>query len=223
MKNSLLLGLTLTLLMVSPSLAKGQGVMTQTQDPETHNETVKPQGNEVKNQVKTQNAGEESQLMVNTNESLQASENATGSTNRSAMARQNMSVVAEKVAGLLEFKEDSKGIGTEVRVIAKAQNQAQNLIKGGLDKLDSRGRMMRALFGTDLKAVKNLNQQMEQNQLRIQQLEELKNQVVNQADETQIEEAIQAMIDQNTALADQIKIEEQTKGMFGWLVRLFVK
>ena len=217
--KKLLLGLAFLLLIVSPTLAQGQGDMTQTQDPTTHADEVDAQGNLVKNQVQTQNAGEESQLQVNTQENLG---DEVGSQNRSDTARQNMSVAAEKVEGLLEFKEDVGGIGTKVRDIAKSQSKAQAEIEVELDKLDSRGGVMKALFGSDPKVIKNLNQQMEQNQLRIEQLQGMRNQFLNQADEIQVHEATQAMIDQNTALADQIKIEEQSKGVFGWLIRLFM-
>lgn len=214
-----LFGLAFLLLVISPALAQGQGEMTQTQDPTTHADEVDPQGNLVKNQVQTQNAGEESQLQVNTQESLG---DEVGSQNRSDVARQNMSEVAKKVEGLLEFKEDVGGVGTKVRDIAKAQSKAQTEIESELDKLDSRGSFMKTLFGSDPKVIKNLNQQMEQNELRIQQLQGMRNQFLNQVDEIQVHEAVQAMIDQNTALADQVKLEKQAKGLFGWLVRLFV-
>jgi tRNA A37 methylthiotransferase MiaB len=62
---------------------------------------------------------------------------------------------------------------------------------------------------------------MEQNQLRIQQLQELQNQIANQAEETQIQELIQALVEQNTALEDKIQAEEQVGSVFGWLLKLF--
>ena len=62
---------------------------------------------------------------------------------------------------------------------------------------------------------------MEQNRLRIQALTELQNEVVNQADETQLETAIQALIDQNTSLEEQIAAEQGTRSLLGWLIRLF--
>ena len=64
---------------------------------------------------------------------------------------------------------------------------------------------------------------MEQNQLRVQQLQRLQTQVANQADEAQIKEAIQAFVEQNTALANQIQAEEQVGSLFGWLAKLLAK
>jgi len=80
---------------------------------------------------------------------------------------------------------------------------------------------MKKLFGPDYGAIKNLKQQMEQNRLRIQLLTELQNQVINQADEIQLEEAIQALIDQNISLEEQLQTEEQIGSIFGWLIKLF--
>lgn len=179
-----------------------------------------PQGNQVQNQIQTQNEGEDTQLNVNTQENLEANEESQG---RSDTARQNMSIVAQKVEELLEEKEDGEGIGQQVRQVAQAQNQAQSQINAQLEKLESRQGFMKKLFGADQKAIKNLKQQMEQNQLRIEALQQLQTEVANQADEDQIQELTQALIDQNTSLEEQIQAEEEVGSLFGWLIKLFNK
>lgn len=140
---------------------------------------------------------------------------------RSETAREHMSVVAETVEELLTTREDQAGIGQQVRVVAQEQVQAQNQIETQLNKMESRSGLSKKLFGPDYGAINNLKMQMEQNQLRIQQLEALKVEVSNEADETQLETAIVALVDQNTALSDQIMMEEETSSLFGWLFRLF--
>lgn len=205
---------------------QGQGGIQQqdrVQDATVHevDVVIVPPGNQVQNQVKTRNAGEDSQLEVNTQESLQANEERVGSQGRSETARQNMSVVAKKVEELLSDETVQGGIGQQVKDLASQQKQAQGEIKGQLDKLESRQGLMKKLFGTDQKAIKNLKRQMEQNQLRIQQLQELQAQVTNQAEETQIQLLTQALVEQNTALAEQVQAEEEVGSVFGWLVKLF--
>jgi len=179
---------------------------------------VLAQGNQVTNQKQRQvvNTQEQEGLQTKKDKGL-------SSQNRSETARQNMSLVAQKVEELLASKEDQGGIGQQVKVIAQQQKQAQQEIKGQLDKLESRKGLMKKLFGPNLKAIKNLNRQMEQNQLRIEQLQQLQTEVVNQADQTQIEEAVQALVEQNTALQDQILFEEQAGSLFGWLAELLAK
>src|SRR4030042_4032115 len=161
-----------------------------------------PTGYQVKNQVSTQNQGEAIQLRVNTQE--------------------QMGTVAAQVQGLLEVRTVG-GIGEQVRQIAQEQNQAQNQIQTELGKVDARGGLLKSLIGPDYQALKNMQKAMEQNQLRIGQLEQLQNQLTNQGDITMVQETIQALIDQNTALKDRINLEERSGGMFGWLFKLFAR
>ncbi|MFH1535597.1 MAG: hypothetical protein ABIC96_00795 [Patescibacteria group bacterium] len=174
-------------------------------------------GNQVQNQnqVKTQNQGEEQQIQTQTQEQESLGE-------EQGVGSQNMGVVAKQVQQLLQIR-TTGGIGEQVRQVAQEQNQAQTQIREQLNKLESRGGILKSLLGPDYSAIKNLKLQLEQNQLRIQQLEQLQNQLSNQGDMTTIQETIQALIQENTSLQDRIAVEEQTKGLFGWLVKLFVK
>jgi len=167
-------------------------------------------GNQVQNQnqVKTLNQGEDLQLQVNTQEQENLEE-----------GTKNMGEVATQVQQLLQLG-TTGGIGEQVRTIAQAQNQAQTQIQEQLDKLESKGKLARLLTGTDYSAVKNLKTQLEQNQLRIQQLTQLQNQLINQSDITAVQETIQALVLENTSLQDRISAEEQTRSLFGWLFRL---
>ncbi|MGI6278586.1 MAG: hypothetical protein ACOYJ8_02145 [Patescibacteria group bacterium] len=227
MKKIILISVTMIALLIVPTMVlaqlgqQGQGSQQQdrVQDPATHEEViVAPEGNQVQNQVKTQNAGEDSQLNVNTQENLQADEDSQG---RSDIARQNMSSVAQKVEELLENEGAQGGIGQQVKTIAQQQKQAQGEIGNQLEKLESRQGLMKRLFGADQKAIKNLKQQIEQNQQRIRELQELQNQVINQAEEAQVQELVQALVSQNTALEEQVQTEEKITGVLGWLLKLF--
>ena len=171
------------------------------------------QANQVRNQVQTQNIGEDNQLQVNTQESLQ---------NRSDTARLHMSSVAKAVEELLENKDSLGGIGQQVRQIAQEQKQSQQDVSDSLDKLQSRPGLLKKLLGSDLKAIRNLNQQIEQNQSRIDILQQLQVQLTNQADQTQVQQLIQSLVSQNTALQNQVQAEEQIGSLFGWLAKLFI-
>ena len=168
-----------------------------------------------KNQVKPQNQGEDSNLQVNTQES-------EGSQNRSQNALENMSEVSKQVQQLLQLK-TTGGIGQQVRLIAQEQNQAQTQIKNQIKTLDAKGKIARLLSGTNLNAVNSLKIQLEQNQLRITQLEQLQNQLSGQEDVTMVQETIQALVEQNISLQERITKELQTKSLFGWLFMLLGK
>ena len=205
MKKILSFCLVMVPLFVLPTVVMAQvkqqdqnGIRQNPQETTINKEVVvTPQDNQVQsqNQVKTQNQGEEFQLQVTT----------------------------QHMEQLMDMKGLSEETGNKVKAIAQEQVQTQTQIQTQLNKLKSKSGLMKKLFGPDYGAIKNLKQQMEQNQLRIKQLEQLQTQVVNLADQTQIEEAVQALLEQNTALQDQIQAEEQVGSVFGWLIRLFVK
>lgn len=191
--------------LVTNTYAANNGAETQTgqqvqqqdriQDPTTHTGSPSPSGNQVqnRNQITTQNQGEETQLQVATSEMEQ----------------------------LMDMGMTNKNLEGQVQSVAKEQAQAQNQIQSQLNKLESRSGIAKRLFGPDYGAIKNLRQQMEQNRLRIELLTELQNQVTNQADESQIQEAVLALTEQNTSLQEQIEAEENVVSLFGWLIKLF--
>lgn len=202
----------------------GQQAQQQTQ---TQQQTIasSPTDNQVQNQnkIQTQNQGEDSQLQVNTQEQENLGDGqGEGLQNRNQKALENMSNVAKQVQQLLQVR-TTGGIGEQVRQIAQEQKQTQDQIKTELGKIDSRGGLLKKLIGPDYKALKKIQKQMDQNQLRIQQLEQLQNQLTNQGDITMVQEAIQALAEQNTALQDKIALENQSGSLFGWLFKSFAK
>jgi len=176
-----------------------------------------------RNQLNNQNQSEDSQLPVNNQEEKNLDQGqGEGLQKRSQNALQHMSEVAKQVQQLLQVRTEG-GIGEQVRQIAHEQNQAQSRIQEQLNKLESKGKLAKFLTGTDYGAVKNLKKQLEQNQLRIKQLEQLQNQLTNQGNITMVQETIKALIAQNTALQERITTEEQSRNMFGWLFRFFIR
>ena len=106
-----------------------QGIQRQdrVQDPTTHEDAtvVTPQGNQVqnKNQVSTQNRGEETQLQVAT----------------------------QHMEQLMDMEGLNEEVGNQVRNIAQEQVQTQTQIQTQLNKLESRSGLMKKLFKEDAK------------------------------------------------------------------------
>lgn len=224
------------ILVAAPVLAANNGVGAQGTEATTQTQqrlmvSPSPTGNQVKNQnqVKTQNEGEDSEIQTNTQEqeNLEATEGGQGMPKefspRSETALEHMSNVAAQVEALLTTKTVQGGIGDQIKLIAQKQKEAQQEIQTELGKVDDRGGFAKFLIGPNYQAIKNMQQLMEQNQLRIQELTQLQNQLTNQAAITQVQEMIKALTDQNTALTERINLEEQTGSLFGWLLKLFAK
>ena len=198
MKKYTLFAVILSVILVFPKLVNAQGVQQQdrVQDP-TMNVSVTPNADENQvqnqNQYAFQNQGVETQLMS---------------------ANQQMQKLM-----------DMDGLGEDIRsrlgTLAQAHLQTQSQIQQEVNKLNSRSRATRLFAGTDLGAVKNMKAQLEQNRVRVQQLNELKNQLANEGELTMLQETIQAMNLENTSLQERITAEEQQKSLFGWLFRLF--
>lgn len=189
------------------------------------NVSITPTGYQVqnKNQIKIQNEGEESQLQVQTQEEESLGQDeSNGSQNRNENAMEHMSEVAKYVQ-LLQQTRTSGGIGESVRIIARQQNQAQNEIQAELDKLESKSKFAKFISGSNYGALNNLAKQLEANELRIESLNELKNQLSNQADINMIQETIEALNQENISIQERIDSEIQTRSLFGWLFKLFAK
>lgn len=180
-----------------------------------------PTGIQNKNQVSTQNQGEDTQLQVSTQEEESLGEEQQIGLQNNGLGDENMSEVAKQVQALLQVR-TTGGIGQQVREIAQAQNQAQTQIQAQLDKLDSKGKVARFLTGTNFEAIKSLEQQISANQLRIQELTMIATQLTNQSDITMVQETIQALIQENIDLQEKVATEMQTRSLFGWLFKLFV-
>lgn len=211
--------------LASSIYAEGNGVGAQTglgTQQQLHTASPSPIGVQNKNQVKTQNEGEDSQIRVTTKEQENLGDEQEVGSKSGGLGSEHMSEVAKQVQALLQVR-TTGGIGQQVKVIAQAQNQAQTQIQAQLDKLESKGKLARFLTGTDYQAVKSLQQQIEANQLRIQELTTLSTQLTNQSDITAVQSTIQALIQENTSLQDKIAAELQTRSLFGWLVRLFAQ
>ena len=139
------------------------------------------------------------------------------------MAKEKMSNVATQVEELLTNKTMKGGIGEQVKQIATEQKMAQEQVKLHLTQVENRKGFMKSLIGPDFKALKDMEDQVEANQLRIEKLAELKTQLTNQSDITMVESSIQALIEQNTQLQETVSNENQSKSMFGWLFKYFAK
>ncbi len=183
---------------------------------QTQDTSISPTGQQVqnRNEVQTQNQGEESQLQVKTKESEQLNQE----------VEESVEKVSDYVHQLIEDRKTTGikgGIGEKVSEFAQNQQQVQEKIKNSYEQLKNRGQLIRLFVGSDKKMTAALDQLVRENKLRIEELEALKNQTTNLADQTQLQETIDLMLYQNTSLQEKIAKEKQVNGLFGWFTRLF--
>ena len=178
------------------------------------------------NQVQTQNKGEEQQLQVQTQEKqgTETENNANGNAHGSKKGlSETRSSVAQQIQELLGTQSAAGGIGDQVRQWAKTQQQSELKIQEHLAKIESKTGLARSLFGPNYGSLNALKQEVNQNRVRVQQLEKLKLELTNEGDITNVQEMIALLNQENTALQEKISLEEVDGGVFGWLAKLFAK
>lgn len=179
-----------------------------------------------RNEIQIQNQQQEQQIQVE-NQEQESTGQAKGQPKdlapRSQAAKEHMSEVAKKVEEILTTQGAKGGIGEQISQIAQEQKEAQRQTEEELTRLDARPGWLERIIGPNYKAIKNLRQQIEKNQLRIRQLEQLQEKLKNKADQQQIQQTIQALVEQNTALQQLVLAKEKIGSLFGWLFKLFAR
>ncbi|MEA3399290.1 MAG: hypothetical protein U9R00_02120 [Patescibacteria group bacterium] len=140
----------------------------------------------------------------------------TGSTN----AIQRRSRVANVVQAMLQVSERNEGIGKQIRVIAQNQNKEMEEIEEDLQSVKQRNKFLRFLIGPKYGQIKSIEERLEENSGRLEELIALKEGLL--AEDVEIIDAqIQAMKEIKEELLTELNLEESGFTLFGWLVKLF--
>ncbi|MFA5152017.1 MAG: hypothetical protein WC554_05610 [Clostridia bacterium] len=197
-------------------------VMAQSENASV-NASTEPAQNEVSTQTATQNAGEESQLQVNV--ATQAGEEVGEQQYqpKSETAGSRSSEVAKAVQSMVEVanRVNNPSVGEQIRDIARAQNEAEDSANKALDKVQERSGFVKFLIGSNFAQIKEVKKIMEQNQVRVRELQQIMLQLDNEADQTELQNQINVLEIQNLNLANQLDEMDGGFTLFGWLVRWF--
>ncbi|KKS31449.1 hypothetical protein A2380_03625 [candidate division WWE3 bacterium RIFOXYB1_FULL_43_24] len=236
MKNFYTIFLSITLITVLTATvyaANNQGTGSQGTGQDTGTGTGIGQGTQGtgamqpvqnQNQVQTQNMGEEQQLQVKTQEQQGTETGANGNAQGAKKGlSETRSSVAQQIQELLGTQSAAGGIGDQVRLWAKAQQESELKVQEHLTNIESKTGLTRSLFGPNYRSLNALKQEVNQNRVRVQQLEQLELKLTNQEDITNVQEMIELLNQENIALQEKIDLEEADDGVLGWLVKLFAK
>jgi len=178
-------------------------------------------GNQNQNQNQEQNQAEETQLQNQNQESEQEEEN--NNENGSQISEQRRSTVANTVQQLLQVADRNGGIGEQVRLIAQAQNQNQEELEERIEKIENRKGLAKFLIGPNYGQINKANKVLEQNKEQIEELNQLKNQVVSSGDEQVINEQVQLLEQINLQIQNSLEQAEKGFSLLGWMLKLFIK
>jgi len=171
---------------------------------------------QTQNQNRVENQGEENQINEQERVRVQSEQG-------SAVMVQVRSQVANAVQEMLQVADRNGGIGQQVRVIAQAQNQNQEKLEVNMEKVQSRSSIIKFFIGPDYREINNAKKLLEQNREHIRQLNEIKSQLMIQADQQNLAQQVQVLEEANLEIENSLEVEQKGFSLFGWALKLFVR
>ncbi len=129
----------------------------------------------------------------------------------------NQNQVRSAVHALLAMEGLAGGIGKQVSDIAKEFNNSVKATIMAEEKVQSRGAFARFFAGGDHEAAEELENEVNQNRQRIEQLKQLKTQVMNGEVQAVFQEQIQLAEKEQERLQQMAQEEKSSKGLLGWI------
>jgi len=124
----------------------------------------------------------------------------------------------EKMIVLSSIFSDSV-LGSKLETSAKTYLLSEDKVNQALDTADTRTGFAKFFIGPNYEELGIVKIQIEQNQVKIQEMNKIHAQLQNEADQTELKGAIRTLEAQNTALQNQLDGEEEVFSLFGWLAR----
>src|SRR5680860_920211 len=180
-------------------------------------------GVETQTQTQTANQGEETQIQVSQEIQTMVNDSRAVYTAENPTAKQGLTgtnIAAEEIIKLsANVQTQDAELATQIQSIVKAQTQAMDKISENIDKIDDRNGFVKFMIGANYGQIKEANQQMEQNRQRVEELNQIKSQVQNSSDATELQKQIDVLEFQNTTFQNQVDQSGDGFSLFGWLFK----
>ncbi len=135
---------------------------------------------------------------------------------------QNQNKVREAVHALLSLEDLAPGIGSQVSQIAREFNNSVQATIMAEEKIQKRNTFVRFFMGGEKNAAEDMEQELNQNQQRIQGLEQLREECAcGEEVKAMMQEQIQNIQQEQERIQQLIDTEKSAKGLFGWVRNLF--
>lgn len=165
----------------------------------------------VKNNIKMRDDG------VNINAS---GTRATSTKRGSVTAEQHRSEVATFVQSLLRSSDREGGIGPEVRVIAKSQNDSASTTADAMSKIEKRGKFKKFLIGDDYKNLGKIRSELATTSNNIARLQKLLDSATSTSERAELVAQIQKLETIKEEINKYLNDHKEKFSLFGWFVRL---
>lgn len=192
-------------------------------------------GQQVQEEEETQNKGEDKQIIVQQRQELKAqtktqlqemvqqkqqamNQEIEGKSEKEQKVYQNQNQVRLAVHSLLAMENLVGGIGKNVSQIARQFNNSVQATIRAEEKIQTRSAFARFFAGGDENSAEEIEQEVNQNKQRIQELKQFHEQAdCDEEVKTMMQEQIQNMEQEQDRLQELAQKEKKSKGLFGWL------
>lgn len=197
-------------------------VSTQNQSQPSGTSTQNQSENEVRNQTNNPELGTmtQAELELRIEEQIEESKPTYSAENSESQSRTGAIAKASQNLIRLSYQIENQSEADQIRLIAKEQTANQDTINQALDITNNRTSIAKFFIGPNYGQFKSAKQLMEQNRLRIQELNRIMADISNQGAKTEFQNQILILEQQNTSLENQINDLISGFSLFGWLVRL---
>ena len=135
---------------------------------------------------------------------------------------QNQNKVREAVHALLSLEDLAPGIGPQVSQIAREFNNSVQATIIAEEKIQKRNAFVRFFIGGEKNAAEDIEQELNQNRQRIQELKQLREECASGEEiKAMMQEQIQNMEQEQERLQQLTNREKSVQGVFGWVRNLF--
>lgn len=138
-------------------------------------------------------------------------------------AESHRSSVATFVRSLLKVADRERGIGAQVRVIAKAQSDSASTSAEAITKVQKRSALQTFFLGNDYKNLGTLRSEIATTTNNVAQLKDLLAKATSAADKAELSAQIQVLEDSQAKMQAFVNAQENVFNLFGWFAKLFLK
>ncbi|PIZ45073.1 hypothetical protein COY31_01090 [Candidatus Wolfebacteria bacterium CG_4_10_14_0_2_um_filter_39_18] len=146
-----------------------------------------------------------------------------GNQAQSRDVEEHRSAVSNFVQSLLSVADREGGIGEQVRVIAREQNQSASTTVHAMGKIQSRSKIKTFFFGSDYKNLGALRSEIVQTKNRLNQLDKLVENAQTAVDKAELQNQVQTLKQEQQKIDTFLKANENKFSLFGWFTKLFSK
>ena len=141
----------------------------------------------------------------------------------STNAESHRSLVSKFVQSLHEVSDREGGIGEQVRVVARSQNDSATTTLKAMEKVESRGSFRKFFFGEDYKNLGVIRSELATTTVNITNLKALYSNAITAEDKAVIIAQIASLEDEQIRLEAYVKDHEDTFSILGWFSKFFSK